>query len=158
MNAEVCFFDGHMRRFLDPNAETLSQMLARDPVERAIDEDYLPLAEQAVRGGHFVPKGDGGQAVGHIDRQRTAGQHVAQGVGQHQTLTAFDRLARAEAHRRAGGGGRVFHALRVEDHGRGPGFFSAASRLLTFRYVLTPLPRAIVFPLGKILVHRAPGR
>ena len=45
MNAEVCFFDGHMRRFLDPNAVTLSQMLAKNPVERAIDEDHLPLAE-----------------------------------------------------------------------------------------------------------------
>ena len=63
--------------------------------------------------------------------------HVAQRVGPYQALATFDGLARIEAHCGPGGRGRVFRALRIEDDGRGPRFFSARSRLLTFRHVPT---------------------
>lgn len=52
-----------------------------------------------------------------------AGQHVAQRIGQHQALAALDELAGVEAHGLPRGRGRVLHALRVEDDGRGAGFF-----------------------------------
>ncbi len=137
MNAEIGFFDQHMDWFLHSDAVAVGQVLAKNAVERTVDEHDLHLAQQVVLRGHRVPESDGGRAIGGIGWQHPAGQDVAQRVGQHQTLAAFDELARVEAHRGPGGRSRIFHALRVEDDGRGAGFFSARSRPLTFRQVLT---------------------
>ena len=62
---------------------------------------------------------------------------MAQRIGQHQALAAFDELARIVAHRGPGGLRRVLHALRVEQPGCGAGFFPACSRLLTFKQLPT---------------------
>ena len=136
MDGKIGFFDQHLRRFLDANAVAVGQVLAKNAVKRAIDEDDLHLAQQVVGGDHFVLKGNGGRPVHRVGRHDATDQHVAQRVGQHQPLAALDELARVEAHRGPGGRGRVLPALRVENDGRGPDFFSARSRLLTFRQAL----------------------
>lgn len=41
------------------------------------------LVQQVVRGGYFVPEGDGGRAVGGVGRYNTVGQYLVQRVGQH---------------------------------------------------------------------------
>ncbi len=63
MNAEICFLRQHVGGFLDLDVAALSQMLAKSPVERAVDEYDLHLLQQVVRGGHLVSKGDGRRLV-----------------------------------------------------------------------------------------------
>ena len=149
MNAEICFFRQHVGGFLDLDVVALGQVFAKSPVERAVDEYDLHLLQQVVRGGHLVSKGDGRRPVVLASRQHAAGQRVVQRVGQHQALAALDQLARAEAHRAAGGRGRVLHALRVGDHGRGPGFFWGRFPAAHLQARTDPLPRAGGFPLAK---------
>ena len=149
MKAEICFLRQHVGGFLDLDVVALSQMLAKSPVERAVDEYDLHLLQQVVGSGHLVLKSSDRCPVMLASRQHAAGQRVVQRVGQHQALAVLDQFARAEAHRAAGGRGRVLHALRVGDHGRGPGFFWAASRLLTFRHVLTRCYVPAASPLAK---------
>ena len=108
-----------------------------------------PLVQQVVGGDHRVPKGNGGRSVHRVGRHNAAGQCVAQRVGQPQPPAALDELASVEAHRGPGGRGRVLHALRVENNGRGPGFFSARSRLLTFRQVQARCHVPSAFHLAK---------
>lgn len=81
------------------------------------------LTQQLVRGSHLVPEGNGGGPVHGIRRQHPTSQYMTQRVGQHQAFTPFDQLARVEAHRGPGGSRRILNALRVQNYGRGAGFF-----------------------------------
>ena len=81
MNAAIRFFDQHVRRFLDANAAAAGQVLAKNAVERAVDEHPLHRAQPVVvHRGRFVPEGDGSRAVGRVGRQHPTGQDVAQRV------------------------------------------------------------------------------
>ena len=67
---------------------------SREPsVERPVAEHHLHQARQVVQGGHFVPEGTGGRAIGGGVGQHAAGQRA----GQYQAPAAFDPLARVEA-------------------------------------------------------------
>lgn len=112
-----------MRWFLDANALALGQVLAADAVEGAVDANQLHPVQQVVAGGHLLPAGNGARAIGGVSWQNPAGEHVAQRVGQHQARAAFDELARLEAYRGPGSGGRVFYALRSKNYDREPSFF-----------------------------------
>ena len=71
-----------MRRFFAADAVAVGHVLAKNAVNRAIDEEDLHLAQQVVDGGHFVPTGNGRRLVHRAGQHDAAGQHVAQRVDQ----------------------------------------------------------------------------
>ena len=56
MDAEIGFLHQHVGRFLNPDAVSLRQLLAKNAVKGTVDEHHLHLTQQVVGGGHLVPK------------------------------------------------------------------------------------------------------
>ena len=75
VDAEIDFPHQYARRFLDPDAVALGQVLAENIVKGTVYETDLDSSQQFVRGGYLVPETNGRCPVHCVSGQHPTGQH-----------------------------------------------------------------------------------
>ena len=128
MDEKAALVGNHTRRHLRPHAPP-GQVLAEAPAKAPVHEYGLQPVEQFVAQRQRVPDAGSGGPVVATGGYHAAGQQVAMCVDQEKPLASFDALARVVAH--AGrAGGRVLHALAVEDGLGACAFFASLATFM----------------------------
>ena len=77
VDAEIGFPHQYARRFLDPDAVALGQVLAENIVKGTVHENDLDGSQQFVRGGYLVPESNGRGSVHRVSGPHPTGPHLA---------------------------------------------------------------------------------
>ena len=77
VDTEIGFSHQYARRFLDPDAVALGQVLTENTLKGTVHENDLDGFQQFVRGGYLAPESNGHGSVHHVSGQHPTGEYLA---------------------------------------------------------------------------------